>query len=80
VQSQPKPRKRSYKEQRELDAIPERIQLLEAEQRELQAALSDPELFRQGPAQANTSLERLQRLTAELEAAYTRWDALESLE
>jgi ATP-binding cassette subfamily F protein uup len=80
AQSRPKPRKRSYKEQRELDAIPERIQLLEAEQRELQAALSDPKLFRQGPAEATTSLERLQRLTEELEAAYTRWDALESLE
>jgi len=76
----PKPRKRSYKEQRELDAIPGRIQLLEAEQQELQALLSDPELFRQGSGEANTSLERLQRLTAELEAAYTRWDALESLE
>jgi ABC transport system ATP-binding/permease protein len=80
AQSRPKPRKRSYKEQRELDAIPERIQLLEADQRELQAALSDPQLFRQGPAEANAALERLQRLTADLEAAYTRWDALESLE
>jgi ABC transport system ATP-binding/permease protein len=79
-QSRPKPRKRSYKEQRELDAIPARIQLLEAEQRELQTALSDPKLFRQDAAGASTSLERLQRLTAELEAAYTRWDALESLE
>ena len=80
ARSPPKPRKRSYKEQRELDAIPERIQLLEAEQRELQAALSDPKLFRQGAAEANAALVRLQRLTAELEAVYIRWDALESLE
>jgi len=75
-----KPAKRTYKEQRELDAMPEVIQLLEAEQSELQAALSDPQLFRQRPAEASAALERLHRIAAELEAAYARWDALESRE
>jgi ABC transport system ATP-binding/permease protein len=72
-------RKRSYKEQRELDALPEKIQRLEAEQSALQAALCDPRLFRQNPVEAAAALERLQGLTQEVEAAYARWDALESL-
>jgi ATP-binding cassette subfamily F protein uup len=73
-----KPRRLSYKEQRELEAMPEKIQNLEAEQLELQAQIADPALFKTDPARATSALQRLQRLTAELEAAYTRWDALES--
>ncbi len=73
-----KPRRLSYKEQRELEAMPEKIQNLEAEQLELQAQIADPALFKTDPARATTALQRLQRLTAELEAAYARWDALES--
>ncbi len=72
------PRKRSYKEQRELDALPGQIQLLEAEQRELHAAISDPNLFHRQPAEAGALLQRLQALELELEAAYARWDTLES--
>jgi ATP-binding cassette subfamily F protein uup len=73
-------RKRSYKEQRELDSMPERIQALETVQGELQRALADPQFFRQNPADASAALERLQSLAAELEAAYARWDALESFD
>jgi ATP-binding cassette subfamily F protein uup len=73
-----KPRKRSYKEQRELDAIPAAIQRLEDEQAALQAAVSDPELFRRSPAEASAALQRLQRIAQELEAAYARWHMLES--
>jgi ATP-binding cassette subfamily F protein uup len=76
----PKLRKRSYNEQRELDSMPERIQALETLQGELQGALADPRFFRQSPAEASAALERLQSLVAELEAAYTRWDALESFD
>jgi len=73
-------RKRSYKEQRELDSMPESIQALETVQGELQRALADPQFFRQNPAEASAALERSQSLAAELEAAYARWDALESFD
>jgi ATP-binding cassette subfamily F protein uup len=73
-------RKRSYKEQRELDALPPAIERLETEQASLQAALADAALFRQSPVEAREVLERLGRLAEELEAAYARWDALESLD
>jgi ABC transport system ATP-binding/permease protein len=73
-----KPRRLSYKEQRELADIPGKIQDLETEQLQLQGEIADPVLFKTDPARAAAALQRLQGLSAELEAAYARWDALES--
>jgi ATP-binding cassette subfamily F protein uup len=73
-----RPRKLSYKEQRELDALPATIVKLEAEQAELQAALGDPGFFRNNPSGAREAAERWSRLAEELKAAYARWEALES--
>src|SRR6267142_1520553 len=73
-----KTRKLSYKDQRELDAMPAAIQRLEVEQAELAAAIGDPELFRRDPAAANTAVQRLQSVQQEMEAAFARWEALES--
>ena len=75
-----KPRKLSFNEQRELKSLPAVIERLEAEQTALQAELSDPALFRDQPAQARTAATRLQDVAAELEAAYARWAALDSVE
>jgi ATP-binding cassette subfamily F protein uup len=74
-----KGRRLSYKDQRELESMPEKIQKLEAEQLQLTAAVGDPALFKQDPAKGTAALQRLQSLTAELEGAYARWDALEAL-
>ncbi len=71
-------RRLSYKEQRDLEAMPGRILRLEAEQLQLQAAIADPILFRDDPARGTAALQRLQSLAAELENAYAVWDALES--
>jgi ABC transport system ATP-binding/permease protein len=73
-----KPRKLSYKDQRELDAIPTTIQRLEAEQAELTAAIGDAELFRRSPADATAAVKRLQSVEKELESVFLRWEALES--
>jgi ATP-binding cassette subfamily F protein uup len=73
-----KTRKLSYKDQRELDAMPAAIQRLEVEQAELAAAIGDPELFRRDPAAANAAVQRLQSVQQELETAFARWEALES--
>jgi ATP-binding cassette subfamily F protein uup len=74
----PKARRLSYKDQRELAAMPEIIQRLEAEQQQLQAALADPALFQENHERGALALQRLQALAAEIESAYARWDALES--
>jgi ATP-binding cassette subfamily F protein uup len=73
-----KSRKLSYKDQRELDAMPAAIQRLEVEQAKLAAAIGDPELFRRDPAAANAAVQRLQSVQQELEAAFERWEALEN--
>jgi ABC transport system ATP-binding/permease protein len=78
VRAAPKARRLSYKDQRELAAMPEKIQRLEAEQLQLQAQIADPTLFKDDPARGTAALQRLQSLAAELENAYSRWDALES--
>ena len=71
------PRKLSYKEQRELDALPGRIEALEARQSALQAQVSDPAFYKQDGEAIAATLAELEALNAELEAAYERWAALE---
>ncbi len=79
-----KPKKKtgklSYKDQRELDSLPQRIENLEAELDSLQTRLSDPELYRsQGELVAQLQQETA-RLQTELEQAYARWETLESFQ
>ena len=72
-----RPRKLSFKEKKELAALPARIEALEAEQANLHARMADPEFYREaGEAVAETT-RRIDALEAELEAAYARWEALE---
>ncbi len=74
-----RPRRLSYKDQRELEGLPARIEALESEQAQLHAQVADPGLFRSDPEGAARSLGRLQALDAELHAAYARWDLLETV-
>jgi ATP-binding cassette subfamily F protein uup len=73
-----KTRRLSYNEQRELKQLPEKIQRLEAEQAQLNTLISDPAVFQNDKEQSRLALQRLQTLAAELETAYSRWDALEN--
>ena len=70
--------KLSYKDQRELDALPTAIERLETEQAALQAAMSNPEFFQKSPDVARETTERWRRNAEQLEAAYARWAVLES--
>jgi ATP-binding cassette subfamily F protein uup len=74
-----KPRKLSHKEQRELDALPARIEALEAEQAALTAKLADPAFYKREPGAFSTVKGRLDALEAELAAALTRWEELETI-
>jgi ATP-binding cassette subfamily F protein uup len=73
------PRKLSYKERRELEALPARIDALEGEERELNARIAGPEFYTEGGAAIAAALARLEALSQELHVAYTRWAELESL-
>jgi ATP-binding cassette subfamily F protein uup len=74
----PKPRKLPYKDQRELDGLPELIQRLERTQAELAATIGDPELHRRSPEHAASAAQRLLSVQQQLEAAFARWEALEA--
>ncbi len=70
------PGKLSNKDQRELDGLPGRIELLEAEQAALRKELSDEDLYSRDPARANSLYQRDATLDEELLAALTRWEEL----
>jgi ATP-binding cassette subfamily F protein uup len=72
-----RPKKLSYKDQRELDQLPARIEALETELGEIQAALGDPELYRNAPEKVAKLNVRMQQVEAGLAEAYGRWEALE---
>jgi ATP-binding cassette subfamily F protein uup len=73
-------RKLSYKEQRELDSMPERIEALELEQTKIQAAMSSSEYYRLGPEQMRQDMARVEQIDHELLALLERWEALQAIE
>ena len=73
-----RPRKLSYKERRELEALPGKIESLETERSELHAAMSDADFYRQPRDKIAAATDRLEAVARELEACYARWQLLES--
>jgi ATP-binding cassette subfamily F protein uup len=74
-----RPRRLNYKERRELEALPERIEALEAEQASLFQRLSDPALYRQDSEDIVQVQAKLTTVARDLEEAYARWELLEQL-
>ena len=68
--------KLSYKEQRELDALPARIAALEAEQKAIGETVADPTLYTMDPDRATALHKRFAQIDEELLAALERWEAL----
>jgi ATP-binding cassette subfamily F protein uup len=76
--TKPAVRKLSYKEKRELEELPKRIEQLEAEQHALNVKMETAEFYLQEGAVITQAVERLQELQEELSALYQRWTELES--
>jgi ABC transport system ATP-binding/permease protein len=74
----PARRKLSYKDQRELEQLPARIEQLEETVARLGAEMNQPAFFQQAPAAIVAANQRLAGLQAELEGAYQRWQELEA--
>jgi ABC transport system ATP-binding/permease protein len=72
------PRRLSYKDQRELASLPERVQGLEAAKARIESELADPILYQQMRSMLPERLQQLEALSREIEAGYTRWAELES--
>ena len=71
-----KAKKLSYKEQRELDTLPDTIAALEAEQKDINALLADGSLYASDNARAVQLSERNAQIDDELMAALERWEQL----
>jgi ABC transport system ATP-binding/permease protein len=73
-------RKLSFKETKELENLPHRIEALEAERGEIIAALNSSDFYAESDsAQVVSTNSRLEALVKELDEAYARWELLEDL-
>ena len=70
--------KLSFKEQRELEALPQKIAALEAEQKTIGAQLEEGSVFAKDPQEGTRLSERYAAIDEELLAALERWDELEN--
>lgn len=71
--------KLSYKEQRELDELPAKMEALEAEMESLQAEVNSADFFSKDPSYTQAQLQKLADAEMALEAAFERWEALENI-
>ncbi|HET7125956.1 MAG TPA: ATP-binding cassette domain-containing protein [Lysobacter sp.] len=69
--------KLSYKDARELEQLPARIETLEAELARMTAAMNEPAFYQRDAAAIGADNAALAKLQAELDSAYARWSVLE---
>jgi ATP-binding cassette subfamily F protein uup len=74
-----KPRKLSFKEQKELDALPKLIEALESEQQQIHGSMADPNFYRESGNKVSEYKARLEVLEKELAEVYKRWEELEAV-
>jgi len=79
VRQPAKKKKRSFKEEREYKDLPDRIHALEAEQKQLQARLADPEFYKQPGSEIQAAVDRSAQIDRELHDEMERWVELDSI-
>ena len=70
--------KLSYKDQRELDELPKKIEVLEAQLDALHKTMADPDFYKQGSAKMAVVQQQLDDLEQLLSVTYKRWEALDA--
>jgi len=70
-------RKLSFKDQRELELLPGRIESLESQIAALTAEMNTPAFYQRGSGDVQAANKKLADVQAELEVAYARWSELE---
>ena len=71
-------RKLSYKDTRELEALPARIEALETALAQLTSRMNDSGFYQQDGTAITAHNVAVARAQAELDAAYARWEELEA--
>ncbi len=72
-----KSKKLGFKEQRELDELPERIASLEKRQKELHAEMAVPGFYQSGGDRITKAAAELAKIDGDLTHCFVRWEALE---
>ena len=73
-----KPKKLSYKFQRELDELPKKIDKLETSINLVQQKMAEPGFYQMDPNEVTKTANELTALQNELAACFARWEALEA--
>ena len=73
-----KKKKLSYKDQRELEAMPALIESLEQRQQELEQTMAEPDFYQREHGQVQDVIARLAAVQQEMEAAFERWAELDA--
>jgi ATP-binding cassette subfamily F protein uup len=73
-----KPKKLTWKQQQELDAIPQRLEELESKQAELHRKMADPAFFKQDGAVIADSTRELAAVETDLAQTFEHWQSLEA--
>ncbi len=74
-----KPRKLTFKEQKELETLPQKIEQLDEEQQKLIAVMADPAFYRESGKKIAETKARLEAVEKEQAEAYKRWEELDAL-
>jgi ATP-binding cassette subfamily F protein uup len=74
-----RPRTLTFREKKELEALPARIESLEAERAGLYETLAGPDFYRQDGGRLPELKARIEELDREIPAAYERWELLEAI-
>jgi ABC transport system ATP-binding/permease protein len=71
-------KKLSFKEKREMEDLPKKIERLESEQEALHATIASPDFYKEPPYTIARALARIDELKGSLHDAYARWDELDA--
>lgn len=74
-----KPKKLSYNDQREYDALPELLESIETELEALNEQIAHADFYQQGDEKVQATLQTLNDKETELEHAFERWEILEAM-
>ena len=78
-QQAPQKKKLSYKLQRELDALPGEIEVLEEELNELETKIGEPLFYQGDSAEVQATLNRLTEIHELIEQKMERWEELDNM-
>jgi ATP-binding cassette subfamily F protein uup len=75
-----KQRKLSYKDQRDLETLPAKLEALESDKARLEQLMSDAQFYSKPQAEVQAKLKEAADLASEIEASYARWNELEAMQ